>query len=820
MKNLKCILLAITSLILISSANAQMIAHISGDVSTDFGTYHPYAADFTAAVPSLTIAPEFSNVTNYQRMSNAFNSEDERLLLEHHFTVKKSQYQQLYDIYNLCTWDGTPIFITSDALLHTYHVLFDRLLADIELNHFTTILNELTDALIQETQNRMNQTESAPASDALHKNLAYLCVAARLLNGPEIPVPDTVAVLVDDELDYIESHEGFHFSPVLGNFSRLDYSQFKPRGHYTKNDALRAYFKTMMWYGWTIFTMEPELFGDLSSRHTLQAVLLVQMLNQLQNEGQPLSGLWETIYEPTIFFVGRTDDPNIYDYREIAEQIYGNEFLALSPDSLANQRLLNNFLTEAQKLPEPKIPNWIHGTYITYKGFRFMGQRFIPDSYMFAHLVYPDVGTASHQRWMPKGLDIMAILGSDRACTLLDSVYQETSYDNYAEKIDEFNAEFRGKADEEWAQNLYWNWLYCLMPLLYKKGPGYPYFMQTPAWADKALLTALASWAELRHDTILYAKQSMTPCGIAPGPPRSYVEPNPHLYARLASLVDYTRTGLEHFDLLPAGFRDRLDLFERLLLFLRDVSIKELENIPLSNAEYENIFCFGDAMKRLVSEQIDPQNPWNRDTDDMAIVADVHTDTNTDYCLEEGVGYPLEIFVIVNEGGVVRITKGAIFSWYEFTRPITERMTDEEWRKMLTNGIAPPMPRWTSGFIDVKAPQPQYITDSPDYLYDKEFTGIKGSEPQSTPATHLLLSNFPNPFNPSTLITYHLPRFTRATLHVYNIHGQLIETLVDAHQHSGVHQVLWDATGLGSGIYFYELNAGSYMEVRKCMLLR
>jgi hypothetical protein len=820
MQKLKCILPVIITLILISSVNAQMIAHITGEVTTDFGTYRPYTAQFTPAVPSFTVAPDFSNVINYQRMSNEFNDEDERLLLKNHFTVKKSQYQQLYDIYNLCTWDGTPIFITSDALLHTYHVLFDRLLAEIELKHFTKILDDLTGTLIEETRFQMNRTKSALASDALHKNLAYLYVADRLLNGTETDVPDTVAALVNAEIDYIESHEGFHFSPVLGNFSRLDYSQFKPRGHYTRNDSLRAYFKTMIWYGWTIFTMEPELFGDLSSRHTLQAVLLIQMLNRLQSEGQPLSGLWETIYEPTIFFVGRTDDPNMYDYSEIAEQIYGNDFLTLSPDSLANPALLNDFMTEARKLPEPKIPNWIHGTYIQYKGFRFMGQRFIPDSYMFAHLVYPDVGTPSHQRWMPKGLDVMAILGSDRVFTLLDSVYQETAYENYAEKIETFNADFRDKADAEWAQNLYWNWLYCLMPLLYEKGSGYPYFMQTLAWADKALLTALASWAELRHDTILYAKQSVTPCGITPGPPRSYVEPNPHLYARLASLVDYTRTGLEQFDLLPVEFRDKLDLFERLLLFLRDVSIKELENIPMSTAEYENIFCFGEAMKRLVSEQRDPQNPWHSDTDDMAIVADVHTDSNTDRCLEEGVGYPLEIFVIVNEGGIVRITKGAIFSYYEFTRPITERLTDEEWREMLTDGKAPPMPRWTAGFMDVKAPQPQYITDSPDYLYDKEFTGIEGSVPQSTPRTHLLLSNYPNPFNPATLVTYRLPKSGKVTLRVYNISGQLIETLVEGYQLSGTHHVLWDATNFSSGIYFYKLRTVSYTEVGKCMLLR
>ena len=248
------------------------------------------------------------------------------------------------------------------------------------------------------------------------------------------------------------------------------------------------------------------------------------------DDGQPLRELWEKIYEPTVFFVGKTDDPNIRDYRQIADTVYGPDFLTLSPDSLANKTLMNEFMSLAQQLPEPKIPNWIFGTFTTYKGFRLMGQRFIPDSYMFAHLVLPEVGG----RLFPKGLDIMAILGSDRAYDLLDSLYEQTAYPNYAERIDRFQTEFRALSPAEWAQNLYWNWLYSLMPLLYEKGDGYPHFMQTIAWLDKELMTALASWAELRHDTILYAKQSMTPCKIAPGPPKSYVEPNPHLYARLA----------------------------------------------------------------------------------------------------------------------------------------------------------------------------------------------------------------------------------------------------------------------------------------------
>jgi hypothetical protein len=805
-----------------------MIADIREDVVTPFGTYHPYPANFFPNVSPFTVAPDFSNVVNFSDVKWWFDATDTTLLLQNHFTVTRSPFQQLYDVYNYCTWDASPVFVTTDAVLHTYHVLFDCLLAEIEVRQFVRTLEGLTDALIDGTESLSMGSTEPLTQEALRRNLAYFYVGKKLLRGVGVTVPESIDELVNAELALIANHDGYHYSPILGEFSKLDYSQFQPRGHYTKNDTLEAYFQTVMWYGWTIFTMEPELFGELASRHTLQALLLVQLLYTLESEGRSLVDWWSSLYEPTVFFVGKTDDPNVIDYKEIGDLIYGHDFLVLSPDNLADTSLLNAFMAEAQQLPEPAIPNWIYMTYIQYTGFRFMGQRFIPDSYMFAHLVYPYVGTLDHQRWMPKGLDIMAILGSERAYTLLDSVYDETSYANYSEQLFEFHAEFSDKPSEEWAQNLYWNWLYCLMPLLYEKDSGYPFFMQTLAWADKELLTALASWAELRHDTILYAKQSTSPCGLCPGPPKSYVEPNPHVYARLASLVRYTRDGLQSRDFLQEGFQEKLDLFETLLLFLRDVSIKELEDVPLSDAEYENIFCFGRIMQYLVSDSDDPQQLWNANVDDMAVVADVHTDSNTDRCLEEGVGYPLEIFVIVHEGGVTRITKGAIFSYYEFGQPIEDRLTDEIWREMLTGGTPPALPEWVSGFANTSAPPAEFPVESPANLYSHEFMVVEEDEDNFIPATLRLLQNYPNPFNAFTDIGYQIvnDRYpSRTTLVVYNILGQEVHILVDEVQETGYYTVTWDGRDksgerVASGVYLCRLNVGEFSQTRKMVLLQ
>jgi len=809
------IILYLPSLIL-----GQMTASITEDINTDFGIYHPNTTVFTPAVPDYTIQPDFSNIVNLYSIPLQLSSGDSTLLLRNHFIVKYSKYKQLYDIYNENTWTGMPIFVTTDAVLHIYHVLFDQLLIDLETRLFIPALNRLTETMLDSTEAAYYNASKPEAKEALRRNLAFFSVAKKLLQGQQSDVPSITATLVDSELVYIADHDGFHISPIFGNFSALDYSQFQPRGHYTINDSLKSYFKTMIWYSWTIFTMESALFNELAEQHSLQSILLIQMLSIGESEGQPIRELWETIYEPTVFYVGKTDDPAIADYKSIADFIYGPNFLTLTPDSLANGSLLADFMTQAQTLPEPKIPNWIYGTFIKYKGFRFMGQRFIPDSYLFANLVLPKIPG----RHFPKGLDVMTVLGSERAYTLLDSIYNETAFTGYTDAIQAFKNDFVSMPAEEWVQNLYWNWLYCLMPLLYEKSTGYPAFMQTLAWADKELMTALASWAELRHDTILYAKQSMSPCGVPPGPPRSYVEPNPHLYSRLASLVHFTHQGLESFTELSGVFKEKLDLFETLLLFLKEISIKELENQAITDNEYENIYCFGKVMKQLVSKQTDPQNSFNCDTDDMAVVADVHTDSNTDQCLEEGVGYPLEIYVIVNQNGQLHLTRGAMFSYYEFLQPISNRLTDESWRELLTGDSPPAMPEWSNNFMDTDNPKPTLFDNSPENLYTGEFTPVI-IKTIDIPIERFLYQNYPNPFNPITTIQFDLPVKSHINLTIYNVLGQKIKTLINGQKNEGVHTVQWDSKdGLGNhvanGIYLYQLRTNDFIQTKRMFLLR
>ncbi len=84
----------------------------------------------------------------------------------------------------------------------------------------------------------------------------------------------------------------------------------------------------------------------------------------------------------------------------------------------------------------------------------------------------------------------------------------------------------------------------------------------------------------------------------------------------------------------------------------------------------------------------------------------------------------------------------------------------------------------------------------------------------------MLDQNYPNPFNPSTTIRYGLPERSHVSLAVYNTLGQQVTVLQNGEQEAGYHDVKFDASSLPSGVYFYRLQAGSYVETRKLCLVR
>jgi hypothetical protein len=337
-----------------------------------------------------------------------------------------------------------------------------------------------------------------------------------------------------------------------------------------------------------------------------------------------------------------------------------------------------------------------------------MGQRYIPDSYMMQQLVFPVVtdllGEPSFttvftqlgpMRCFPRGLDIMTVLGSKRARAILAEMGDDkyVRYDESLEKLIETFGEF---TEADWNKNLYWSWLYSLKALLNEPGEGNQTFMQTEAWQDKQLNACLASWSELRHDTILYAKQSYTmEAGSIPvDPPRvvGYVEPVPEFYARLITLTNMTLNGLDAMEVLDDVARNRMTSLVGILERLLELSEKELANEELTDDDYDFIEDFATHLQNVVLNVLE-------DGATTVLVADVHTDGNSRQVLEEGVGYikVLAACYRVPDGRIL-IGAGPTLSYYEFKQPMSNRLTDEAWRELLDSDNAPKPLEWNRSF--------------------------------------------------------------------------------------------------------------------------
>ena len=214
---------------------------------------------------------------------------------------------------------------------------------------------------------------------------------------------------------------------------------------------------------------------------------------------------------------------------------------------------------------------------------------------------------------------------------------------------------------------------------------GFPMFMKSPAWPLKSLQCALGSWTELKHDTLLYAKQSYAEMGNGgeeeeiPPVPKGYVEPNVDFLDRLVALVQMTRDGLEQRGLLDNEFKERHQEFLESVEFFRKVAIAQLNGEKISDEEFEKLRLAPGRLSLVLHPLPGEENTENQAR--AAVIADVHTDVISSTILYEATGIPNYIWVALKDQNGVRLTRGLVYSYFEFTGPLGQRLTDEVWRQ-------------------------------------------------------------------------------------------------------------------------------------------
>ncbi len=681
-----------------------------------FADYEDLEVNYMPRSLKYSVESNLSNVLNIDDYPWYMLSTEALQKLEKNFFLAVPNYAniQFSDVYMANYDKRIPSFVTVDSVLHAFHVIYDTAMRMIEEHYFIDTLGNLSLHMVEVSLRQFLELTEDSWKTAALKNAAFFSVVAKIIN-PSWKIPLLVKKWAEKMLDLINNASGFSNDWFMNQLE--DFSQYRPRGHYTASAALQRYFRAMMVLGRISFRLKPADYWlsieqniERGHNETSQGILMSLALydhSTVFPHNHLAVKAWSHIYDTTSFFVGKSDDLSPHEYYWLAKSIYDRNLYDITV--LQNDELLTRFIEVAMTLRDPRILSSFHDQStgvdftIATKGMRFMGQRYVPDSYILGELVFDRVGNQTLPRTMPKGLDVMSAFGSTRAWELLQD---QLKYENYESQMMKLREEFHNLTIETWSQNLYWLWLYALTPLLENVSRGCPVFMQSQAWQDKQVTSALGTWTELRHDTVLTGRQSygfyyFGPQYIPPG----YVEPTPDVYARLASLCQMMIDGLKSRSILNTSISDALESLKNLLLNLRNISIKELENIQLTSDELELLEYIGDTLSFLES--------LDYDIGDARVVVDVHTDVISEHVLQEATGNPMILYVIVpNQNGKPFLARGAMFSYYEFERPLDSRLTDKEWCELLESDHAPSMPNWMSSFVLGLEPTVQLLIES------------------------------------------------------------------------------------------------------------
>lgn len=718
---------------------------------------------YTTQIPEYTIMlSELTNLANFeQTLGKSFTEAQRASLAADNFFIT-SNFDNFYStdanaivsrnddwtgLYKTIGGTSSPaqrkpdnaVFITSDYLTHVYHRLVEQEFTYIEETKLYPTLASLSNSMLENAKNASYTSQEQQESN--NRLIAYFLVSSAILNNAaadyatlanssyvddtktdtkanvlanidslasQYGVSEDIVYIAKQEINLIFDASRLSASPLFSRYQpgyMEDYTQYGPRSHYARNVILRDYFRAMMWFGRMNFLVN-------STELTRDAANMVLMMNENQIQE------WKSIYEPTSFFVGKADDLTIEDMQK-AMQTTG-----FSVNDMSNTAVVN-LQTELKTYSNPTIMSSVivsetmgstseEDLQNSTKGFRFMGQRTTPDAFIFSELTQgdtaPDPATGQRLPSTPTALMVSTLMGDVVSKDLLNTWIANNAASSdkvLANKMASLQTYFDQVLEEQWTQNIYWSWIYSIKSLFNSQSDktGYPMFMKTANWDKKQTQAFLGSWTELKHDTLLYAKQSYAELGAGgeeqepAAVPKGYVEPNIEFFDRLIALVKTTNEGLTNYNLMPELFQSKNSSFIESLEFFRQIAVQELANQTISDTDFERLRLSAYSLDQLLA-QPGPQAQTEANAR-SALIADVHTDAVKSQILYQADGIPNYIYVAVKDANGTRLTKGLVYSYYEFTNPLRQRLTDQTWQQWNYSSTIRllKMPDWNAALI-------------------------------------------------------------------------------------------------------------------------
>lgn len=552
-------------------------------------------------------------------------------------------------------------------------------------------------------EGRIKKPEPPPYEDAVKSRLTKAC---KLL-------PEAVAAALKQEISLVLAAEGFTPSPLFGQYAPnkpADYSQFKPRSHYTKSAVLGGYFRAMMFLGRNGYELNtPEAIGDA----TLAALVMARAPEK--KKSAPLA-IWKELMEITGFFAGQSDDITYNEFSVWLKATLGN--IPADPAAAISEKSTAKLAAELTKLRPPRIVSAAHTDQVTSPdsdppSFRIFGQRFSWDARIFDRFTR-DSPVA--MPFVPTSVMIPAAFGDP----LAEKISRDFLGDNptylaeFDKRLPAIRKELAAISDEASFSSMAAKQLNVIATLTRPRNENFPAFMNNDAFRAKNISSMLGSYTELKHDTVLYAKQNYAEMGEGgasdsrpkpPPPPHGLVQPDVAFWREMERLARFTEEGFERHKFFPDSGEEfsRFGMFAGDLEKFRILAEKHVAGTPLTEADWETIrtrdLCY-------MSEPLG-SNEYAEPGDGMcAIVTDVLTDAGDGKILCQALGRPLVMLAMVGGKDGCRMVTGLAYNHFEFIQPLADgRLTDKEWQAKIyiPNPKMPKRPSWNAP-VTVPAP--------------------------------------------------------------------------------------------------------------------
>jgi len=756
-----------------------------------------------------------------------------------------------------------PVFVSTDAILHAFHISYDRILKDAELGCLIEKVKLLLQGLHSGQSILFTKYGNNPEMLSMLKDVdVYLTVPLKLFELNVSPYYQENTGVIDTILQFIYAEQMQPYPLFSETCKVLDWSQFKPRGHYDVDPGsileadLPKYFRVMMWLGRTeLYLMAPEqgagslcpdqTFNDVK-RQIIDSYLIKELIDasnttihlEIENTIRIFAGEQDNVTLDNLSYLKSAI--NLIDADELLDSLTVVEF----QDTLKNQSFAYQLILSQILIGNPLNADSI----VPASAFMLFGQRFVIDSYVTATVVYDRIKYNNQHicRLFPSLLDVLFAIGNSASAQLL---IPELNQYHYSTNLAALRYLIDSYDDEFWNANFYSNWLSIIRKLNPPEDRStLPPFMRTAAFWQEKMNTQLSSWTELRHDNLLYAKQSYTG-GTICSYPYSYVEPFPEFYQTLKQFSYTAANKIQSINFSNPGTQgDIISYFNTLgnvMDTLKTIAQKELNNELLTPGEitflqnmiYENGSGGSGETPYLgwyprlfyndfqYSGNNGMSNPGLMESDHL--VADMHTiptDCNGNYygwVKHVGTGpINLGVFVTPWNDGVQTAFIGPVMSYYEYTTDDFLRLTDQEWNNQYLQSAL--RPDWVNIYLadstgNSRGSGPSLITSV-------------DSNPNNNiiPQSEILISNYPNPFNSTTLIVFTIPydlTNENTELKIFNIQGSLVATLVNQPLAAGNYIIKWEGKNqnqqnVSSGVYFYNIKVGEKIKSGKMNLLK